>query len=687
MNDPTLNTMTTQWKGVSLEDFVVVDFETYYDKDYSLRKMKTVEYVEDERFEVLGCGFASFRGDEIETQFSTDPDAIRATVEGAVSAGKIITAFNGFFDFSILYRHYGITPERLADIQFIANHVLGSSQTSGKQNSLAALADRLGHEAKGDLAFMRGVRDPSPAELVMLREYAEADARIEACLLEELLPQLSRPDYELWLMDHTFRLFLERPLRLEEDLLHQVRSQVDQRKADAVACAEVGPDIILSNDKFQKELADRLEAVGLEVPMKQGKRGMIPALAKSDPPFIAMRRSKHQPVRDLVLARLEYKSMNTVHRRVEEMLRRHRLGGLSPQYRYYGAHTGRWQGAGGFNLNNLTQPDRCETKEDAEVARYVRQAIRPHREGDVFVMADASQVEARTNGWAAGAESFLEPFREGRDIYCEFISDVLGETIRKPTPDDDAETTEYLTVRRHIGKAAILGLGFNMGAMKFMEALKREPRLTDLVGKGKLVDRDFAASLVYGYRDKYAEIPQYWRDLSDAFMLAVDGREQALGETADGRDLLLFSPIPGQRGRGVALTLPSGRTLFYRDLRWESKPGGTEYIARDGTVKETKGGKKELKHGNGQRIYGGLLAENVAQAIARDILAGVILGAESRGYPVALHTYDDCTCSVPAERAEECMQALTDLFSTTPSWADDRLPLASEAHIAEDLTK
>ena len=41
-------------------DIVTIDFETYYDRDYSLRKMTTEAYVRDERFEVLGvatkCG-------------------------------------------------------------------------------------------------------------------------------------------------------------------------------------------------------------------------------------------------------------------------------------------------------------------------------------------------------------------------------------------------------------------------------------------------------------------------------------------------------------------------------------------------------------------------------------------------------------------------------------------------------
>ena len=35
---------------------ITIDFETYYDKEYSLSKMTTEEYINDPRFEVIGMG-------------------------------------------------------------------------------------------------------------------------------------------------------------------------------------------------------------------------------------------------------------------------------------------------------------------------------------------------------------------------------------------------------------------------------------------------------------------------------------------------------------------------------------------------------------------------------------------------------------------------------------------------------
>ena len=51
-------------------DIITLDFETYYDKDYSLSKMQTDAYVRDERFEVIGVSL--MRNDEPAVWFSGD---------------------------------------------------------------------------------------------------------------------------------------------------------------------------------------------------------------------------------------------------------------------------------------------------------------------------------------------------------------------------------------------------------------------------------------------------------------------------------------------------------------------------------------------------------------------------------------------------------------------------------------
>ena len=37
-----------------MRNLIIIDFETYYSKEYGLNKLTTEEYIRDERFEVIG---------------------------------------------------------------------------------------------------------------------------------------------------------------------------------------------------------------------------------------------------------------------------------------------------------------------------------------------------------------------------------------------------------------------------------------------------------------------------------------------------------------------------------------------------------------------------------------------------------------------------------------------------------
>jgi DNA polymerase len=120
----------------------------------------------------------------------------------------------------------------------------------------------------------------------------------------------------------------------------------------------------------------------------------------------------------------------------------------------------------------------------------------------------------------------------------------------------------------------------------------------------------------------------------------------------------------------IALDLPSGRSLYYNNVRYAERG-------------------REVVHGpgKGQKIYGGILAENCTQAVARDVLAEAILAAEQAGYPVLLSIHDELICRIPEGQGEECLQFLIETLSRTPEWADRDLILAAEGHIATDLSK
>ena len=134
---------------------------------------------------------------------------------------------------------------------------------------------------------------------------------------------------------------------------------------------------------------------------------------------------------------------------------------------YCGAHTGRYSGSGGINLQNLP-------KSAADAAREIAGLLRAGA-GYMLVGSDAAQIEAYILAGLAGEDKLLAAFREGRDPYSEFATGVFSEDVRKPREDDPPELARRLKALRHVGKQSILGLGYGMGAGRFENRLRRDP--------------------------------------------------------------------------------------------------------------------------------------------------------------------------------------------------------------------
>jgi hypothetical protein len=60
------------------------------------------------------------------------------------------------------------------------------------------------------------------------------------------------------------------------------------------------------------------------------------------------------------------------------------------------------------------------------------------------------------------------------------------------------------------------------------------------------------------------------------------------------------------------------------------------------------------------KTYGGLLTENIVQAISRDVLVDAQLRLDRAGFPVVLHVHDENVAEVDDEARFEEMKALED---------------------------
>lgn len=341
-------------------------------------------------------------------------------------------------------------------------------------------------------------------------------------------------------------------------------------------------------------------------------------------------------------------------------------GRLRDSHRYYGAHTGRWSGRG-MQLQNIPRPaNRFGKWGDAEICRYVDgEAVpdidgRPVAQGDpdgimvalracitaapgnALAVCDFSGVEARALAWCAGDERALEVFRSGKSPYIAAASVIFGrpyESIAKGTDEYD------------IGKKAELGCGYGMGPTKF-EANYRPSR----VG----VD---AATVVDGWRKLHAPIVAYWKRLDAAFIAAIEGRTTRVAP---------FDFVPSDDGRDVAIFLPSGRPIIYNavgvshDGRWpDGRPKKSPYYVG------TKSGR--------EHVYGGKIAENVIQAMCRDLMADALVRSEDAGLCPVLDVHDEIVIEQPERHIAEAYAELHRIMTTLPEWAEG-FPVGAAGH-------
>lgn len=434
-----------------MKNLVTIDFETYYDKDYSLSKMTTEAYIRDPRFEVIGVGVKV--GEAPTDWFSGDGAATHKWLHAIDWADKLVLAHNAMFDGAIMSWKFGIRPKLWVDTLSMARPRFGT--TAGC--SLAAVSKALGLGEKGNevhTAIGKRRASFSPSELLAYGGYCKNDVELCRAIFLRLMRD-GFPKQELLLVDETIRMFTEPVLELDTALLTLHLQQVKQGKADSlrqaltslfakdkVAAAKFAQDrlnggstwdlaraLLMSNDRF----ADMLRGFGVEPPTKvSAKTGKTSyAFAKTDKDFTDLLEHEDEHVQAIVAARLDTKS-TIAETRAQRFLDMSVRGAFPIPLNYSGAfQTWRWSGGDKQNLQNLPR------------GGTLRKAIRAPK-GHKIVAVDSSNIELRVNHTLAGQLDSVQAFREGRDLYCEFASILFGRPITKA---DKAE--------RQLGKLCI----------------------------------------------------------------------------------------------------------------------------------------------------------------------------------------------------------------------------------------
>jgi DNA polymerase len=603
---------------------ITIDFETYYATDFSLTKVTTEEYVRSDRFQVIGVAVKV--NDEPTEWFSGTFEETAEFLAGYEWSDHFVLAHNAMFDAAILSWRFGHRPKAWLDTLSMARATLGPNAKVG----LASLAEQFGLGAKGfEVNDAKGKRleDFSPQELADYGGYCVNDVELTYKLFAEL--NAGFPTKEKRLIDITIRMFSDPLLELDTEKLEDHLVGVRERKAKLFEDSGITKEVLNSSAKF----AALLQSHGVWVPMKisptTGKETY--AFAKSDQEFVALLDHPKEEVQAIVAARLGAKS-TLEETRTERFISIAQRGPIFGSVRrmpiplkYYAAHTGRWGGSDKVNLQNL--PSR-----GVEGGKLKRCIVAPR--GHVIIDCDSSQIEARVLAWLAGQHDILTKFRNNEDVYRYMASAIYNCTPDVVTPE-----------QRFIGKTTVLGAGYGMGGEKFQ---------AQLANMGKDVDIDTCRYIIKQYRIYNSQISSWWNDLNNVLFNIMANKETMVDRVG----LMQTTPFTG-------IALPNGLFLNYPELT-RGANNDFSYMTRIGR----------------NRIYGGKVAENLCQAVARCIIGEQMIEIEKQ-YRVVLTVHDAVACVVPEAEAEEARAYIEQCMRTSPKWAEG-LPLNCESGMAQN---
>ena len=615
-------------------DIVTIDFETYYDKDYTLSKMTTESYIRDNRFEVIGV---AVKINNNRTEWYSGGD-VRSYLHNIDFSDKAILAHNTAFDGAILSWIYGIKPRLWLDTMSMAKPY--HHATIGCSLAMLSYHYKLG--GKGDeVTSAKGIHreDFTPEQLDKYKDYCINDVDLTYKLFGTL--KVGFPPSEIQIIDQTIRMYTEPTIELDTDVLSShLKTIVDNKTKliDNLGYDSPHEEIlksIMSNDKFSALLKWKGVEPPTKISLRTGKTAW--AFAKTDQAFTNLLTHDDPDVRALVQARLGLKS-TIEETRTNSLLAVASRGRLPILLHYYGAHTGRFSGGDKLNLQNLPRNG------------AIRRAITPPKD-HVLIACDSSQIEARVTAYISGQEDLVEAFRDGRDVYSEFASEIYGRKITKANK-----------VERFVGKTCILGLGYGMGAEKFKDTLSH---VVD-------IEPNEAQRIVRLYRQKNHKIVSFWQRCNYILGGMVSGASGQITDLDYG-----YKSIDIAEYDGDGIKLPNGLKIRYPALR--SQANGYEYINNSRSyrkiVADRVTGNTQSKN-DWTKIYGGKVTENIVQALARIIIAEQMVEI-GKLYHVAFQVHDEVVVTVPVPQLTHAQQHVVMCMSKPPTWAG-KLPISCE---------
>ena len=331
---------------------------------------------------------------------------------------------------------------------------------------------------------------------------------------------------------------------------------------------------------------------------------------------------------------------------------------------YHGANTGRWAG-------KIIQVQNFPRGSVEEVEGFIEMVLQGEYDqmdmlypplqiissmlrgmlraapGRRFIVGDFAQIEARVLAWLAGQDDMVRLFASGGKVYHKAAADAYGVDVSEIVKG----TPEY-----QLGKAAVLGCGYQMGWKTFITNCAEMWRLE--------ISEETAKRVVNSYRDANKKIVHLWSRFNYAAMDAI---------RHPGKVYMVERCRFTKRGGYLWLILPSGRPLSYPSPTIEPRMAPWGEMRDSAMAYSVDGFTKSWRQ---RSLYGGLLTENIVQALARDLMMESLLRVEKHEYEPLFSVHDEVVSEV--DDGVGSVEEFTELMSITPAWAEG-LPMAVDA--------
>lgn len=677
---------------------LTVDFETYYDREYSLSKMTMIEYIMDGRFQPIMMSYAI--NDEPIKNVIGYPK-IKEVLDGIDWNNTVLNAQNTAFDATIIRARFGHTARYYTDTMAMAR-VTAAHVFEGA--SLGAIAKVLqangvpvppkGKEVQSALGMhlynayqgtpylaLKSTTDHNEIqrghELLMgYVEYCNNDVHLAREAFKYFTKMIT-PD-EMQYGDMILKCYIEPSLYLDlpiiEEEIARIHERDEQRARDVANQYFNGNQAELRSvcrsvpkfTAFLQSLGGKLEHeidedtdYAFIIPSKYSeKKGRVePCYSKTFPAVIEMC-DRMDEIGDIFRTKLAMSSSIELSR-AERFRAIAKIGcGFGMPYTVSGAHTHRLGGSGGLNVQNLSSG-----RKEGQSNALKRSISAPP--GHQVVVFDSSQIELRTGSYIAGDHATLNLFVMGKDPYSQQAALIYGGDPDEIKKLAKSGVEPYQSIQRPAGKASLLSNIYGTGAVGFMNYAK-------LMGVDMTLEE--AQHIVKVYRETHPEVVATWNACEVALRNMIAGANGYFG----GPDGKLFYYDGARMNHGVrmpGIRLPDGNWLNYHCLSMRER----EYP--DGSTKMNYA-YRGLKEGRIQWIftYAARIFENCNQALAFAVMKYQALLINQR-YKIVLNTHDEWGIVVKDDEVEQAKEYMQWCMRQVPEWAKG-LPVDCEGDAA-----